>query len=105
MRQHYLPRREFLARAGGGIGALALSTLLASETKAQDPLAPKKPHFAPKAKRVISIFCFGGLSHMDTFDPKPELIKQDGVSVASRKEFRHGRAQRSGQADEEPVGV
>ena len=86
MQRGYLPRREFLARAGGGIGALALGSLLASESSADstDPLAPKKPHFAPKAKRVISIFCFGGLSHMDTFDPKPELTKQDGVSVAGR---------------------
>ena len=57
MKAGYLPRREFLARAGGGIGALALSTLLAEEGKAQgtDPLAPKKPHFPAKAKRVISI--------------------------------------------------
>ncbi len=95
----YLPRREFLARAGGGIGSLALGSLLSDQV---DPLAPKKPHFAPKAKRVISIFCFGGLSHMDTFDPKPELTKQDGVSVAGRKEFDTGGRSAPGKLMKSP---
>ena len=104
MKPGYLPRREFLARAGGGIGALALNTLLADEGRAQgtDPLAPKKPHFPTKAKRVISIFCFGGLSHMDTFDPKPELTKQDGVSVAGRKEFDTGGRSAPGKLMKSP---
>ncbi len=104
MKAGYLPRREFLARAGGGIGALALNTLLASNGNAQgtDPLAPKKPHFPAKAKRVISIFCFGGLSHMDTFDPKPELIKQDGVSVAGKKEFDTGGRSAPGKLMKSP---
>lgn len=52
-----------------------ISQLCAAET---DPLAPKKPHFAPKAKRVIFIFSNGGVSHMDTFDHKPALFKADG---------------------------
>ena len=43
-----------------------------------NPLAPKQPHFPAKAKRVIFIFCNGGVSHMDTFDPKPELFDADG---------------------------
>jgi len=100
MKPGYLPRREFLTRAGGGIGALALNTLLSGE--GQDPLAPKKPHFTPKAKRVISIFCFGGLSHMDTFDPKPELTRQDGVSVAGRKEFDTGGRSAPGKLMKSP---
>lgn len=83
-------------RAGGGIGGLALLSLLGEEgllatasanSLPQDPLREKKPHFAPKAKRVISLFMFGGISHIDTFDPKPELTKKDGVSVAGRPEF------------------
>ena len=102
MKPGYIPRREFLARAGGGIGSLALSSLLASEAQAQDPLAPKKSHFPPKAKRVISIFCFGGLSHMDTFDPKPELTKQDGVSVAGKKEFDTGGRSAPGKLMKSP---
>ena len=53
----------------------------------QDPLAPRKPHFPAKAKRLICIFAFGGMSHIDTFDPKEELTKKDGASVAGRKEF------------------
>src|SRR5581483_10282428 len=55
-----------------------------------DPLAPKKPHFPAKAKRVISLFMFGGISHIDTFDPNPELTRQDGVSVAGRPGFDTG---------------
>lgn len=103
MDSRYLPRREFLARAGGGIGGLALATLLAGEARADaNPLAPKKPHYAPKAKRVISIFCFGGLSHMDTFDPKPELDKNDGKSVADKKEFDTGGRSAPGKLMKSP---
>ena len=56
-----------------------LSELLADATaKSQDdPLAPKEPHFPAKAKRVIFVFSNGGVSHMDTFDYKPELFKAD----------------------------
>ena len=46
--------------------------------KGIDPMAPRGPHFAPKAKRVIHLFMNGGPSHMDTFDPKPELNKWHG---------------------------
>jgi len=97
----YIPRREFLQRAGGGIGGLALSYLLGGEgltaggvARADglppDPLRPHPPHFPGKAKRVISIFLFGGCSHVDTFDPKIELEKQNGVSVAGRPGFDTG---------------
>jgi hypothetical protein len=58
-----------------------LSELLAGETRARgsaDPLAPSPPHFAPKARRVIFLYMSGGVSHVDTFDPKPRLVADDG---------------------------
>jgi hypothetical protein len=58
-----------------------LSDLLADENASTDPLAPKQPHFPAKAKRVIFIFSNGGVSHMDTFDYKPELFKADGKKL------------------------
>ncbi len=58
-----------LLEAGCGFGMLAASSLEAAV-----------PHFAPKAKRVLQVFCVGGMSHMDTFDYKPELDKRDGKS-------------------------
>jgi len=85
-----LPRREFLRTAGGGIGALALATLLHSSQalgattatpKGHRPYAPKNSHFPAKAKRVIWLFMHGGPSHVDLFDPKPELIKYAGQSL------------------------
>src|SRR5262249_60859418 len=48
-----------------------------------DPLAPKAPHFAPKAKRVIFLFSTGGVSQMDTFDPKPKLFAADGKTLGA----------------------
>jgi len=74
-----MTRRELLARAGGGIGALALSDLMASTLS---PMTPKKPHFAPKAKSIISVFCYGGVSQVDTFDPKPALAKYAGETMS-----------------------
>lgn len=80
-------RREFLAKSAHGFGALALGSLLQSETSrafasdstaSQNPLAPKPPHFAPKAKSVIYLYMTGGPSQVDTFDPKPELKRYDG---------------------------
>src|SRR6187399_2982172 len=76
-----LTRRELLRRSGGGFGALALAALLADESRAAGesaPLAEKKPHFAARAKRVIFLFMPGGPSQVDTFDPKPELTRQNG---------------------------
>ncbi|HLJ56208.1 MAG TPA: DUF1501 domain-containing protein [Chthonomonadaceae bacterium] len=67
-----------------GIGGIALACLLAGETDAAraeapaNPLARRPPHFEPKAKRVIQIFCPGAVSHIDTFEYKPELEKQHG---------------------------
>ncbi len=63
-----------------GFGALALSTLSeqSSSAAAINPLAPKTPHFAPRAKSVIFLYMDGGPSHVDTFDYKPTLNKFDG---------------------------
>ena len=76
-------RRDFLARAGNGLGLLALSSLLADEARGEavDPLAPKPPHFPAKAKSVIWLFMNGGPSHVDTWDYKPELAKRDGQAL------------------------
>jgi hypothetical protein len=75
-----LSRRDLLRSAGGGFGALALAAMLADDASADpaDPLAPKQPHFEPTAKRVIFLFMSGGPSHVDTFDPKPELTRLHG---------------------------
>ncbi len=79
-------RRDFLRRAGNGAGLLALAGLLADENLLAasadvNPLAPKAPHFAAKAKSVIWLFINGGPSHVDTWDYKPELFKRDGQSL------------------------
>src|SRR5262245_61551645 len=74
-----LTRRAFLGRYAGSLGALALAQLAAeADEPSRDPLAPKKPHHAAKAKAVICLFQHGGPSQMDLFDPKPELTKQHG---------------------------
>jgi hypothetical protein len=77
-------RRDLLFRLGGGFGATALSQMLPESlfaAKAVDPLAPKLPHFAAKAKSVIYLFMHGGVSHVDTWDPKPALTKRNGQTV------------------------
>ena len=72
-----LSRREWLQRSGMGLGALGLAGLLTDSASA-NALAPKKPHFPGKAKRVVHFFLNGGPSHVDTFDPKPALLKYAG---------------------------
>ncbi len=78
LRQHCLnvTRRHFLGAAGVSVGSLALGSLLAAESS--NPLAPRKPHFPAKAKRVIHLFMAGAPSQLDLFDPKPELAKLEG---------------------------
>ncbi len=91
-----LTRRGFLSRSGMGFAMLGLGGILADEERLRatassgasgafgvtaGPLAPKAPHFAPKAKRIIHIFLNGGVSHVDTFDPKPLLQKYDGKEL------------------------
>jgi hypothetical protein len=77
-----LDRRRFLRDAHCGLGGLALLSLLHDEARAaeaRDPLAPKKPHLPdPKAKSVIFLYMAGGPSHLETFDPKPQLNKLNG---------------------------
>ena len=74
-----LSRRRFLSASAHGFGALALGTMLhAEERAAVSPFLPKQPHFPAKAKRVIFLFMEGGPSHVDLFDPKPELTKRNG---------------------------
>ena len=80
-----LPRRELLSRAGIGLGMLGLSGLLSDEgllhaaaTDSEQPLRPKRPHFPPRATRVVHFFLNGGPSHIDTFDPKPLLQRYAG---------------------------
>ncbi len=78
--RHMLSRRGFMNQISTGLGGTALSMLLgkafASEPRAQFDVRPKHPHFAAKAKRVILLFQNGGPSHIDLFDPKPELNKR-----------------------------
>lgn len=81
-----LDRRRFLSGSVQGLAGIALTTLLAEERARAaspkidpaNPYAPRRPHFEAKAKNVIVVFCSGALSHVDTFDFKPELIRQDG---------------------------
>jgi uncharacterized protein DUF1501 len=78
-----IERRNFLMQASGGLGAIALASMLAddafgAENKVTDPLAPKNPHHKPRANSVIWLFMEGGPSHLDTFDPKPALEKLAG---------------------------
>lgn len=74
-------RRWFLKECGIGLGAIALRNLLQRDALAAptNPLAPKLPHFAPKAKRVIYLFMAGAPSHLELFDHKPQLEKFSGT--------------------------
>src|SRR5579884_2139785 len=80
-----LSRRDFLCRSGSGLGAIALAAMLHDDgllpkaaAAVVDPLRPKPPHFPPTAKSVIWLFMEGGPSHIDLFDPKPQLEKLAG---------------------------
>ena len=92
-----LTRRQLLARIGSGFGTLGLAGMvanggaLAGPASSSSPLAPKSPHFAPKAKRVIQLFMPGGPSQVDTFDYKPELEKHAGQrpQAVDRKSLRN----------------
>ena len=70
-------RRWFVRECPIGMGALALNHLMGATL--EDPMAPKKPHFAPKAKRVVFLFMAGAPSHLEMFDYKPQLEKFDGT--------------------------
>lgn len=105
-------RREFLARSGMGFGSLALASLLGQSggsgggtalaaaqgsEQSLNPMSPKTPHFAPRAKAVIHLFMNGGPSHIDTFDPKPELDRFHGKPLETnlKTERETGAAYRS----------
>jgi hypothetical protein len=90
-----LSRREMLCRLGGGFGALGLASVLASDSLAatgggDSPLTPKPGHLPARAKRVIYLFMNGGPSHVDTFDYKPELAKQEGKRPPKAGSTRKG---------------
>src|ERR1041385_3763087 len=84
-----LNRRDFLRFGGTGLSGVALLSLLQEQRllakepirprwSSEPPSAPRPPHFAPKARNVLVIFCSGALSHVDVWDYKPELIKRHG---------------------------
>lgn len=80
-----LTRRHFLGKGAHGLGALALGSLLRESLSGStpspaviDPLAPRAPHYAPKAKRVIYLHLTGSPPHLDLYDYKPELVKRNG---------------------------
>lgn len=88
-RTELLTRRSLLANSAVGFGQLAFTAMLADQMSAtvtaeevpiaaRNPLAPRTPHFEPRAKRVIFLFMKGGPSHVDTFDPKPLLDRDNG---------------------------
>ena len=84
-----LSRRHFLWNSGGGLGGIALAWLLDRDRASAMDLvtaSARKPHFTPRAKRVVQIFCAGGVSHLETFDYKPHLAKMHGKSMEGRGE-------------------
>ncbi|HTK75125.1 MAG TPA: DUF1501 domain-containing protein [Gemmataceae bacterium] len=96
-------RREFLWQAGGAFTSVALAAMLDREgflgsqavaadgaTPLANPLAPKPPQFAAKAKSVIFLFMYGGPSHVDTFDYKPKLYELDGQTIPVKTKGRGG---------------
>ena len=86
-----MSRRQLLRHTACGFGSVGLTALLAAESPRsasppKGPLAPKQTHFAPRAKRVIFLFMHGGPSHVDTFDPKPRLNRDNGKAVRKRRD-------------------
>ena len=80
-KQTVMSRRNALFHGVCGFGGLALRSLLGADTKQGFPLAPKAPHFPGRAKRVIFLCMHGGPSSIDSFDPKPRLIRDNGKPV------------------------
>ena len=78
----FTTRRQILQQSAVGFGSIALSSLIANEASAaglaSGPLAPRQPHFPATAKRAIFLFMHGGVSHVDSFDPKPKLAEMNG---------------------------
>jgi hypothetical protein len=92
-------RRELLASTANGFGMMALAAMLAEDAPAAESSALPRPHFRPRAKNVIFCFMDGGVSHVDSFDPKPELDRRDGQTYQGNRKWlkspwkfsRHGR--------------
>src|SRR5438034_11772924 len=95
--QRPMTRRAMLARCANGFGAVALLGLMsdkacgalvsgATPSRALNPLAPRAPHFIPKARNVIFLYMDGGPSQVDTFDPKPRLDKEHGQPFGMKME-------------------
>jgi Protein of unknown function (DUF1501) len=87
---HRYDRRDFLSWVKNGLGSAALASLLLRDGALQAGSAPGEakdlpPHFPPKAKRAIHICLVGAMSHIDTFDYKPDLLKHHGKSLASKE--------------------
>ena len=86
-----ISRRALLRSTASGFGMLGLTALLSEgsglwgQTASSNPLAPKTPHHTPRAKRVIFLFMHGGPSGIDTFDPKPRLIRDDGKPLPFKR--------------------
>ncbi|HKX60260.1 MAG TPA: DUF1501 domain-containing protein, partial [Verrucomicrobiae bacterium] len=86
-----LSRRHFLWNTAGGLGGIALSWLLNREqARAETPAivagSTRVPHAPPRAKRVVQIFCCGGVSHIETFDHKPALERLHGKTLEGKGE-------------------
>ncbi len=89
-----LPRRQLLGRGIDGFAGIALASMLSSDARAESPdidpkqpYAPRPTHFEPKARNVIVVFCSGALSHVDTFDYKPELIRLHGQPLPGNEKL------------------
>lgn len=83
-------RRTLLRQTALGLGSLGLYSLLAEDgllASAASPLEARKPHFAPRAKQIIFLFMHGGVSHVDTFDPKPRLKRDNGEPMPIKREL------------------
>ncbi len=83
-------RRTMLRQSALGLGSLGLYSLLAEDgllASAASPLEARKPHFAPRAKQIIFLFMHGGVSHVDTFDPKPRLKRDNGEPMPIKREL------------------
>lgn len=96
-------RREFLWQSGAGFSGVALASMLNAdgflssqavaadgETTWKNPLAAKEPHYAAKAKAVIFLYMYGGPSHIDTFDYKPNMVGMDGKTIEIKTFGRGG---------------
>ncbi|MEM0896642.1 MAG: DUF1501 domain-containing protein, partial [Verrucomicrobiota bacterium] len=90
-----LTRRQALQTVSSGLGSLAFASMATQQALAENPLAPQPTHFPARAKHVIMVFMSGAPSHVDTFDYKPALIKNDGSNggpagkmMAPKWEFR-----------------